>query len=75
MVIANIFNKFFVHVSHDVTKNIPRSNKSHVDFMSDKIGSSFFTTPSVPFELSDIISALKSGKSLGPKENFDYDTP
>ena len=66
VVIANIFNKFFVNVSHDVTKNIPRSNKSPVDFLSDKIGSSFFTTPSVPFELSDIISALKSGKSLGP---------
>ena len=66
VVIANIFNKFFVNVSHDVTKNIPKSNKSPVDFLSDKIASSFFTTPSVPLELSDIISALKSGKSLGP---------
>ena len=66
LVIANIFNKFFVNVSHDITKNIPRSNKSPVDFMGDKIGNSFFTAPSVPFEISDIISALKSGKSLGP---------
>ena len=66
VVIANIFNKFFVNVSHDITKNIPRSNKSPVDFMGDKIGNSFFTAPSVPFEISDIISALKSGKSLGP---------
>ena len=34
--------------------------------MGDKVGNSFFTAPSVPFEISDIISALKSGKSLGP---------
>ena len=34
--------------------------------MGDRIGNSFFTAPSVPFEISDIISALKSGKSLGP---------
>ena len=27
-VIANIFNKFFVNVSHNITKNIPRSDKS-----------------------------------------------
>ena len=66
VVIANIFNKFFVNVSHDITKNIPRSNKSPVNFMGDTIGNSFFTAPSVPFEISDIISALKSGKSLGP---------
>eukprot|EP00112_Aurelia_sp_Birch-Aquarium-sp1_P017348 Seg401.1 transcript_id=Seg401.1/GoldUCD/mRNA.D3Y31 product="Ornithine aminotransferase mitochondrial" protein_id=Seg401.1/GoldUCD/D3Y31 len=48
------------------TKNIPRSNKSPVDSMGDRVGNSFFTAPSVPFEISDIISALKSGKSLGP---------
>ena len=30
-VIANSFNKFFVNVSHTITKNIPISNKSTVD--------------------------------------------
>ena len=66
VVIASIFDKFFVNVSHDITKNIPRSQKSPVDFMGDRVGNSFYTAPSVPFEISDIISALKSGKSLGP---------
>ena len=65
-VIANIFNKFFVNVSQDITKNIPRSNKLPVEFMGDRVGNSFFIAPKVPFEISDIISALKSGKSLGP---------
>ena len=44
-VIANIFNRFFVNVSHDITKNIPRPKKSPVDFMGDKTGNSFFTAP------------------------------
>ena len=66
VVIANIFNKFFVNVSHDITKNISQSNKSPLDYLVDKGGKSFFIAPSVPHELSDIISVLKSGKSLGP---------
>ena len=65
-VIANIFNKFFVNVSHDITKNIPPSNKSPLNFMGDRVGNSFFMSPSVPSEISDVISVLKSGKSLGP---------
>ena len=65
-VIASIFNRFLVNVSHDITRNIPRSNKSPVDFMGDRVGNSFFIAPSVPFEIFDIISALKSGKSLRP---------
>ena len=65
-VVANTFNKFFVNVSHNITKTIPRSNKSPVDFMGDRTGNSFFTAPSVPNEISEIISLLKTGKSLGP---------
>ena len=66
-VIANIFNKVFVNVSHKITKNIPRPIKSPVDFMGDRVGNSFFIAPSVPLEISEIISLLKTGKSLGPK--------
>ena len=58
MAFANMFKKFFANVSHDIAKNIPRSNKSPVDVMGDKIRNSFFTAPSVPFEISDIIFAL-----------------
>ena len=65
-IIANIFNKYFVNVSRDITRNLSISNKSPVNFMADKNGNSFFTAPSTPYEISDIISTLKSGKSLGP---------
>ena len=65
-VIANIFNKYFVNVSHNITKNLPMSNKSPVNFMADRNGNFFFTAPSTSYQISDIISTLKSGKSLGP---------
>ena len=65
VVIANVFNKFFVNVSHDITKKIPRTRKSPLDFISNSICDSFFIAPSASSEISDIINMLKSGKSLG----------
>ena len=65
VVIANIFNKYFVTVSCDITKNIPRSNKSPINFMKDRFHNSFFTAPSFPVEIHGIISLRKSGLSLG----------
>ena len=65
MVIANTFNNFFVNVSHNITKPTPRTNTSPVDFMGEILGNSFFIAPSVPLEISEIISLLKTGKSLG----------
>ena len=64
--IASIFNKYFVNVSHDITKTIPRAKKSPMDFMGERVGNSFFTAQSTAFEIPDIISLLRSGKSLGP---------
>ena len=34
--------------------------------MADRNGNSFFTATSTPYEISDVISTLKSGKLLGP---------
>ena len=66
IVIATPFNMFFVNVAHSVTKTIPRPNKVPVEFMDDRVRNSFFVAPSTAFEVSDIISLLQSGKSLGP---------
>ncbi len=55
-----------MNVSHNVTKTIPRSKKSPLCFMGDKINNSFFISPSFALEISDIINLLKPGKSAGP---------
>ena len=46
--IASIFNKCFVTATRDITKNIPRSNKSPINFMGDRLQNSFFAAPSFP---------------------------
>ena len=48
VVIANLFNKFFVNVSHEITKIIPRTTKSPLEFIGNSICDSFFIAPSVP---------------------------
>ena len=63
---AAVFNDFFVNVADGVTKRLPRSPKSPLDYLKSKSPHSFFITPSVPVEVSDIIDMLKTGKSIGP---------
>ena len=63
---ANIFNKFVVNVANGVTKSIPRSRKSPLDYLDNIYPHSFFISPAAPYEISDIIDLLKTGKSIGP---------
>ena len=62
----SVFNDFVVNVADGVTKRIPRSQKSPLDYLQNENAHSFFIAPSAPHEVSDIIDALKIGKSLGP---------
>ena len=63
---ATVFNDFFVNVADGVTKRIPRSQKSPSDYLQNENLHSFFIAPTAPHEVSDIIDALKNGKSIGP---------
>ena len=40
--------------------------KSPLDFLKNRIGTSFFISPSVPTKVAEVINLLKSGKSVGP---------
>ena len=64
-VVANTFNNFFVIVAGNITKGIPRTRKSPMDYLGTRNEHSFFMTPVLPMEISDIISSLKIGKSIG----------
>ena len=63
---ANTFNNFFVNVANGVTNCIPRSPKSPLDYLDKNNPHSFFISPAAPYEISDIIILLKTGKSIGP---------
>ena len=63
---ASRVNDFFVNVADNITKKIPRSQKSPLDYLGHENPHSFFIGPSAPFEVSDVVNALKPGKSVGP---------
>ena len=72
----NVINKFkdsndkissdpaiIANVSHSIARNIPKSNKSPLDFLVSRNGNSFFIAPCVSLEIINIISFLKPGNS------------
>ena len=64
--LLTFLSKYFVTVSHGITKNIPSSNKSPMNYIGNIIQNSFFTAPSLLVEVLDIISLLEYRKFLGP---------
>ena len=64
--IANLFDKFFVHVSQTINDEIPRTPKSPLDYLRHYIERSFFISPSSATEIEILINSFKMGKSVGP---------
>ena len=64
--IANSFNRYFSNVATDITKKIPLTQKSPIDYLGDPLPNSFFLSSTTPTEVSAIISALKDSKASGP---------
>ena len=63
---ANLFNKFFVHISQKINDEIPRTPKSPLDYLRHYNEKSFFISPSSATEIEILINSLKVGKSVGP---------
>ena len=63
---SNIFNDFYVNVADGITKTIPLTPKSPLDYLSDRICSSLFLTPVTSIEVNDLINILNPSKSVGP---------
>ena len=64
--ITNIFNDFVVNVANDITKKIPMTPKSPLDYLSNRISNSLFLTPLTLMEVNGIINILNPSKSVGP---------
>ena len=64
--IANEFNNYFTNVANEITKKLPRTPKSPLDYLSNPNASSFFVSPCSAIEVSSVIKNLKNGKSCGP---------
>ena len=64
--IASSFNQYFVNIPKQVDKEIPHTMKSPMDYLTNRIGNSFFLTPTNPSEIEAIILSFKNSKSVGP---------
>ena len=62
---ANIFNKFFVNVSKKITNVIPRTRKSHLDYLKHSNDKSFFLSSVAPEEVECLTNSLQYGKAAG----------
>ena len=63
---SNIFNNFYINVASSITKTIPITPKSPLDYLTNRASNSLFLTPVTPLEVKDIIDALNPSKSVGP---------
>ena len=63
---SNIFNVFYVNIANEITKTIPLTPKSPLDYLTKRVSNSLFLTPVTEIEVKDIISILNPSKSVGP---------
>ena len=63
---SNIFNDFYVNIANEITKTIPLTPKSPLDYLTKRVSNSLFLTPVTEIEVKDMISILNPSKSVGP---------
>ena len=63
---SNIFNDFYVNVADGITKTIPLTPKSPLEYLSNRTCNSLFLSPVTLLEVNDLINILNPSKSVGP---------
>ena len=63
---SNISNDFYVNVADGITKTIPMTPKSPLDYLSNRTSNSLFLSPVTLIEVNDLINILNPSKSVGP---------
>ena len=64
--IASALNKYFVNVPQQINKDMPRTKKSPMDYLNDRVRNSFFLSPADAKEIESIILSFNDTKSVGP---------
>ena len=63
---ANVFYNYFVNVGGNIDKSIPRTRKSPLDYLLNRIPNSIFLAPVTEGEIDVIIESLNQKKTIGP---------
>ena len=64
--IPNVFNDFFVTVSNESTRSIPKANKSPIEYLRNRNPASILLSPVTAIEVNRTILNLDQTKSIGP---------
>ena len=64
--VSNILNNFFVKIADNITRNMPRTPKSPLDYITNTNQNSIFLSPVTYIEVEEIILNLDPSKSVGP---------
>ena len=62
----NTFNNYFVNVGGNIGKSIPRTRKSPMDYLLNRIPNSMFLAPVTEREIEIIIESFNQKKAIGP---------
>ena len=63
---ANMFNNYFVNVGGNIDKSIPRTRKSPMDYLLNRIPNSIVLAPVTEREIEIKIESLNQKKVIGP---------
>ena len=61
-----LINNFFVKIADNITRNMPRTPKSPLDYITNTNQNSIFLSPVTYIEVEEIILNLDPSKSVGP---------
>ena len=63
--VANMFNNCFVNVGGDIDKSVPKTRKSPMDYLLNRIPSSIFLAPVTEGETEITIESFNEKKAIG----------
>ena len=63
---ANMFNNYFVNVGGNIDKSIPKTRRSPMDYLLNRIPNSVFLAPVTEGEIEITIESLNQKKAIGP---------
>ena len=63
---SNHFNNFFKSVAKKINKNIVKPKQTHLSSLGRENNNIVFLSPTLPEDIEDLISSLKTNKARGP---------
>ena len=64
--ISDYLNNIFTSITEKINRNIVKTKKTHLSYLGRENKNTIFLSPTVPEDLEDLISSMKTKKESGP---------